>query len=63
MEVMFTFTIRVRLFSEKNGLLKIFFWIILIFLDNKYIKTFLNSNKILSEKFKTISGIKLEIIG
>ena len=60
---MFTFTIRVRLFSEKNNLLKIFFFIIVIFLDNKYIKTLLNSNKILSEKLKPISGIKLEIIG
>ena len=54
---------RVRLFSEKNDLLKIFFLIIVIFLDNKYIKTLLNSNKILSENFKQISDIKLEIIG
>ena len=60
---MFTFIIRVRLFSEKNDLLKIFFLIIVIFLDNKYIKTLLNSNKILSDNFKPISGIKLEIIG
>ena len=30
---MFTFSIRVRLFSEKNDLLKIFFSIIVIFLD------------------------------
>ena len=56
MEVMFTFIIRIQLFSEKNDLLK-------IFLDNKYIKTHLNLNKILSENFKPISGIKLEIIG
>ena len=48
---MFTFTIRVRLFSEKNDLLKIFSLIIEIFLDIKYIKTLLNSNKILSENF------------
>ena len=60
---MFTFIIRVRLFSEKNDLLKIFFKIIVIFLENKYIKTLLNSNKILSENFKPFSGIKLEIIG
>ena len=59
---MFTFIIRVRLFLEKNDLL-IFFLIIVIFLDNKYIKTLLNSNKIFSENFKPISGIKLEIIG
>ncbi len=62
-EVIFSVIIRVRLFSEKNDLLKIFFLIIVIFLDNKYIKTLLNSNKILSENFKPISGIKLEIIG
>ena len=60
---MFTIVIRVQLFSEKNDLLKIFFAIIVIFLDNKYIKTRLNSNKILSENFKPISDIKLEIIG
>ncbi len=30
--------------------------------DNKYIKTLLNSNKILSENFKPITSIKLEII-
>ena len=59
---MLTFIIRIRLFSEKNDLLKIFFLIIEIFFDNKYIKTLLNSNKILSENFKPISGIKLEII-
>ena len=59
---MFTFIIRVRPFSEKNDLSKISFLIIEIFLDNKYIKTLLNSNKILSENFKPISGIKLEII-
>ena len=60
---MFTIVIRVRLFSEKNVLLKIFFPIVVIFLDNKYIKTRLNSNKIISENFKPVSGIKLEIIG
>ena len=38
------------------------FLIIVIFLDNKYIKTLLNSNKIVSENFKPISAIKLEII-
>ena len=59
---MFTFTIRVQLFSKKNDLLRIFFLIIVIFLDNKYVKTLLNLNKILSENFKWISGIKLEII-
>ena len=36
---MFTFTIGVRLFWEKNDLLKIFFLIIVIFLDNKYKNT------------------------
>ena len=60
---MFPIIIRVRLLSEKNDLSKIFFLIIVIFLDNKYIRTLLNSNKILSENFKSISGIKLEIIG
>ena len=60
---MFTFIIRVRLFPEKNDLLKIFFLFIEIFLDYKYIKAHLNSNKILSENFKAIIGIKLEIIG
>ena len=54
---------RVRLFLEKNDLLKIFFLIIVIFFDNKYIKTLLNLNKILSENFKPITAIKLEIIG
>ena len=63
MEVIFSIIIRVRIFSEKNDLLKIFFLIIVIFLDNKSIKTLLNSNKILSENFKPVSGIKLEIIG
>ena len=62
MEVIFSIIIRVQIFSEKNDLLKIFFLIIVIFLYNKYIKTLLNSNKILSENFKPISGIKLEII-
>ena len=50
-EVIVSIIIRVRLFSEKNDLLKIFFLIIVIFLDYKYIKTLLNSNKILSENF------------
>ena len=63
MEVIFSIIICVRLFSEKNDLLKIIFLIIVIFWDNKYIKTLRNSNKILSEHFKPISGIKLEIIG
>ena len=63
MEVIFFIIIRVRLFSEKNDLLKYIFLIVVIFLDNKYIKTLQNSNKIVSEKFKPISGIKLEIIG
>ena len=62
MEVIFSIIIHVRIFSEKNDLLKMFFSIIVIFLD-KYIKTLLNLNKILSENFKPISGIKLEIIG
>ena len=62
MEVLFSIIIRVQLFSEKNDLLKIYFLIIAIFLDNKYIKTLLNLNKILSENFKPISAIKLEII-
>ena len=60
---MFTIVICVRLFSEKNDLLKIFFLIIVIILDIKYIKTHPYSNKILSQNFKPISGIKLEIIG
>ena len=63
MEVIFSIIICIRLFSEKNDLLKIFFLIIVIFLDNKHIKTLLNSNKILSKNFKPISGIKVEIIG
>ena len=64
---MFTFIICVRLFSGGGGvetdLLKIFFLIIVIFLDIKYIKTRPYSNKIFSQNFKPISGIKLEIIG
>ena len=44
-EVIFSIIIHVQLFLEKNDLLKIFFLIIVIFLDNKYIKTLLNSNK------------------
>ena len=47
----------------KNDLLKIFYLIIVIFLDIKYIKTRPYSNKILSQNFKPISCIKLEIIG
>ena len=50
-------------FLGEKRLIKNIFLIIVIFLDNKYIKTLLNSNKILSENFKTISDIKLEIIG
>ena len=50
-------------FLGEKRLFRIFFLIIVIFLDNKYIKTLLNLNKILSENFKPISGIKLEIIG
>ena len=57
MEVKFSIIIRVRLFTEENDLLKTFFLIIVIFLDNKYIKTLPNSNKILSENFKPISAI------
>ena len=60
---MFTFIICVRLFSEKNDLLEIFFLIIEIFLDIKFIKTRPYLDKILSQKFKPISGVKLEIIG
>ena len=63
MEVIFSIIIRVRIFSEKNDLLKIYFLIIVIFLDYKYIKTLLNSNKIRSENFRPVCGIKLEIIG
>ena len=37
--------------GEKRLIKKYFFLIIEIFLDNKYIKTLLNSNKILSENF------------
>ena len=50
-------------FVREKRLIKNISLIIVIFLDNKYIKTLLNSNKILSEKFKPISAIKLEIIG
>ena len=52
------------LFKWKKKRRKCMFLICLIFqyLDNKYIKTLLNLNKILSENFKPISGIKLEII-
>ena len=48
--------------GEKRLIKNTFFLIIVIFLDDKYIKTPLNSNKILSENFKPISGIKQEII-
>ena len=50
-------------FLEEKRLIKNIFLIIVTFLGNKYIKTLLNSNKILAENFKPISGIKLEIIG
>ena len=59
---MFTFIICVRLFSGKKQIIKFFFLIIVIFLDIKYIKTRPYSNKIVSQNFKPISGIKLEII-
>ena len=36
MEVIFSLIIRVQLFSEKNDLLKIFFLIMVLFLDNKF---------------------------
>ena len=49
-------------FLGEKQLIKNIFLIIVIFLDNKYIKTCLNLNKILSENFKPISSIKLEII-
>ena len=49
--------------GEKDDLLKVFFKIIVIFLDIRYIKTRPYSNKILSENFQPISGIKLDIIG
>ena len=49
-------------FVGEKWLIKNIFLIIVIFLENKYIKTLLNSNKMLSENFKQISGIKLEII-
>ena len=60
---MFTFIIRIRLFSGEKWLIKTFFLIIVIFLDIKYINTSPSSNKILSQNVKPISGIKLEIIG
>ena len=60
---MFTFIICVRLFSGKKPLIKNIFLIIVIFLDIKYIKTRPYLNKIISQNFKPISGIKLEIIG
>ena len=55
--------LRSAFLGKKNDLLKICFLIIVIFLDIKYIKTRPYSNKILSQNFKPISGIKLEIIG
>ena len=50
-------------FIEVKQLLKNIFLIIVIFLDIKYIKIRPYSNKILSQNFKPISGIKLDIIG
>ena len=50
-------------FIGEKWLIKNIFLIIVIFLENKYIKTLLNSNKMLSEIFKQISGKNLEIIG
>ena len=48
-------------FIGEKRLIKNIFLIIEIFLDNK--KKLLHSNKKLSENFKPISSIKLEIIG
>ena len=50
-------------FLREKRLIFIFFLIIVIFFNIKYIKTRPYSNKILSQNFKPISGIKLEIIG
>ena len=50
-------------FLGEKRLIKNIFLIIVIFLDIKYIKTRPYSNKILSQNFKPVSGIKLEIIG
>ena len=50
-------------FLGEKQLIKNMFLAYCNILDNKYIKTLLNSNKILSENFKPISGIKLVIIG
>ena len=50
-------------FVGEKRLIKNIFLIIVIFFDNKYIKTLLNLNKILSENFKAFNAIKLEIIG
>ena len=50
-------------FLGEKRLIKNIFLIVVIFLDIKYIKTRPYSNKILSQNFKPISGIKLEIIG
>ena len=50
-------------FLGKNDLLKIYFFNIVTFLDIKYIKIRPYSIKILSQNSKTISDIKLEIIG
>ena len=60
---MFSIIIRRSAFLGEKQHIKNIFLIIVIFWDNKYIKTLLNPNKILSENFKPISGIKLEIIG
>ena len=43
--------LRLAFFGEKNDLLKIFYLIIVIFLDIKYTKTRPYSNKILSQNF------------
>ena len=55
--------LRSAFLGEKRLIKNIFFLSIVIFLDNKYIKTLQNSNKIHSKNFKPNSGIKLEIIG
>ena len=62
---MFSIIIRRSAFiGEKRHIRNIFLIIVIIviFLEN-YIKTLLNSNKILSENVTPISGINLEIIG
>ena len=50
-------------FLGEKRLIKNIFLIIVIFSDIKYIKTRPYSNKILSQNFKPIRGIKLEILG